>query len=607
VFAHHDGSGTHVSSPSPKLGDVVTVFVRTRGVTRVHVRTVPDAEPSFTAAVADRRAADGETWWRAGLAVRNPVTSYRFLLEGPGGPWWLTQLGVVGHDVPDATDFRLVAYDPPPAWVGDAVVYQIFPDRFARSADADHRPVPDWAVRCDWDTPVIDHGPQTPYQLYGGDLDGIAGRLDHLAALGANTVYLTPVFPAQSSHRYDAAAFDRVDPLLGGEAALARLAEAVHARGWRLLGDLTTNHCGETHPWFTAAISDVDVPERAMFYFDESGDYEAWLGVKSLPKLNWQSDQLRWRFLAGPDAIVARWLRPPQRLRSGTHASPDGLDGWRVDVANMTGRRGRDDYNHEVAALIRAATAAARPDALLVAEHGHDATGDLDRDGWHGTMNYAGFTRPVWSWLRGADLDLTHFLGVPGPVPVRDGPAVLATMRAFGALMSWRSLTSSWNLLGSHDTARIRTVVGTPERGEVAAGLLLTLPGTPMVFAGDEIGLRGSTGEGSRTPMPWHRRESWDTPTFAYYRDLVALRHAHPALRRGGLRWLHADADTLVFAREAPGSAVLVLARRAPGSPARVRFPAASNVYGGATDLVPDPSGMVTLPADGPTLQAWLR
>src|SRR5690606_19025012 len=122
-----------------------------------------------------------------------------------------------------------------------------------------------------------------------------------------------------------------------------------------------------------------------------------------------------------------------------------------------------------------------------------------------------------------------------------------------------------WTLLGSHDTARIRTVVGTPQRGEVAAGLLLTLPGTPMIFAGDELGLHGVNGEDSRTPMPWHRPETWDRRTFGYYRELVALRHRTPSLRHGGLRWLHAEADALVFARETPTETVLVLARRASG------------------------------------------
>jgi alpha-glucosidase len=453
---HHDGSALHVSDPAPALGDTVTVFVRVpRGtrVARVHLRRLQDGEPVFSSAVVDRRDAAGDTWWRAELPVTNPVTRYRFLLGTTAGVRWLTGLGVTHHDVPDATDFRLVAHPAPPAWARDAVVYQIFPDRFAMSPASAHRDTPDWAVRAGWDDPV---GPGTN-TVYGGDLDGIARRLDHVAALGANTIYLTPFFPARSSHRYDASSFDRVDPLLGGDRALERLSAAVHERGWRLLGDLTTNHTGDHHPWFRA--------QRDFYYLDDDGGYESWMGVPSLPKLNWGSAELRRRFAT----IARRWLADPYRL-----------DGWRIDVANMTGRRGADDHAHEVASLLNEAVG---PDRLLIAEHGHDAGADLDAGGWHGTMNYAGFTRPVWGWLRADDLPFDDFLGVPGEVPRWDAAAAVATMTAFAAQVSWRSWTASWQLLGSHDTARIRSVVGDAARQEVAAGLLFTLPGTPMVFA----------------------------------------------------------------------------------------------------------------------------
>src|SRR5439155_7115031 len=143
------------------------------------------------------------------------------------------------------------------------------------------------------------------------------------------------------------------------------------------VGDLTTNHTGDTHPW---------VAEPSLYYVDADGRYEAWQGFPSLPKLNWGSPELRRRFLDPAVGVATRWL--------GT------LDGWRVDVANMTGRRAADDHTRGVAAALRAAM----PGYLLVAEHTHDATGDLDRGGWHGTMNHAGFTRPLWTWLRGPDL-----------------------------------------------------------------------------------------------------------------------------------------------------------------------------------------------------------
>jgi alpha-glucosidase len=572
---------------APSLGSRVTVFLvapDAAGITEVHVRYPADGEPEYAAAVVDR-VVRGATWWRAEVELRNPVVTYRFLVNGPGGARWLNAQGLFGHDVPDHCDFRLTAWSPPPAWAADAVVYEIFPDRFARSASAQVG-APDWSVPCRWDDPVIGRGPQTPYQFYGGDLDGIVEHLDHIAGLGANTVYLTPIFPAPSNHRYDAASFG-VDPLLGGEAALARLAGAVHRRGMRLLGDLTTNHCGQTHPWFAATMGRPDAPEREMFYVD-GDDYECWRGVASLPKFNWGSAELRRRFRT----VIQEWL-----------SEPYGLDGWRVDVANMTGRRRADSYTHEVARLIRESAQQARPDGLVVAEHAHDASADLDVDGWHGTMNYSGFLRPVWSWLRADALDRPDLLGLPDGVPSRTGGATVAAMRAFAAQTSWRSLVHSWNMLGSHDTPRVRTVVG-PERGEVALGLLATYPGIPMVFAGDEIGLEGDNGEDARRTMPWNRAGGWDLRP---YQDLLGLRRSRDALRHGGLRWAHVADDSMAYLRESASERLLVVLRRRPGGPLTVPGVDAATVDGvyGPHAASISPDGAVELPEGGPSCQIF--
>ena len=184
-------------------------------------------------------------------------------------------------------------------------------------------------------------------------------------------------------------------------------------------------------------------------------------------------------------------------------------------------------------------------------------------------------------------------------------------MRAFLAAAPWRASATSWSLLGSHDTTRIRSVVRDPAVGEVAAGLLFTMPGAPMVFAGDEIGIEGVGDPGTRQPFPWHRPEVWDRTTLARYRGLAALRRDHHALRRGGLRWAHAEGDAIAFLRESERQRLLVLAARAGHRPLRLPTGAlglvgeAPNLYGNADPLRPDPDGSVTLPGDGPTFQLW--
>jgi alpha-glucosidase len=601
---HHDGSSLYVPDDVPALGSTASVFVRIPhgdGATDVHVRSTPDAEAELFPGVVDRTT-DTDTWWRCEVPVRNPGTHYRFLLQGgPRGYRWLTGTGLHGHEVSDAFDFGLTAPPGPPGWARDAFVYQIFPDRFARSAHADRRSVPAWARPAGWDDPVDALGPTVASQLYGGDLDGIAAHLDHVADLGADTVYLTPFFPAESNHRYNATDFSAVDPLLGGDESLARLSDALHRRGMRLLGDLTTNHSGDTHEWFRTALADRDAVERGFYYFagPDSDEYEAWLGYRTLPKFRFSSTELRRRLLEGPTSIAGRWLEPPF-----------SLDGWRVDVGHMTGRRAADDFNADVTKALRRTLADTGRELLLLAEHSFDAGPDLGPDRWHAVMDYSAFTTPVRSWLRDPETDEHRHPGLPPLVPRLPAESAVLTMREHLARRPWPATASSWSILSSHDTARIRTIVRSRELHEVAAGLLFTLVGAPMVFAGDEIGLTGTFGEDARTPFPWDRPEHWDRHTLDAYRALARLRRHSPALRRGGLRWVAAQGDALAFQREAPEERLLVHAARCPGDP--IRLPAASlgltggapNVYGGAPDLVAD-GPTVALRGDGPTFQVW--
>lgn len=595
---HHDGGELFVPPGTPALGDTVPVRVRVpagRAERGVHLRVVQDGEPRLVPAWLER-ADEHERWYVADLVVHNPVTSYRFLLDEPDGYRWLNGRGTRSREVPDAADFRLTVHPAAPSWAADAVAYQVFPDRFARSGAVDGA-APDWAWPASWDDEPIGDGPGAARQLYGGDLAGIEQHLDHLERLGVDLLYLTPFFPARSNHRYDASSFDRVDPLLGGDHALASLARAVHTRGMRIMGDLTTNHTGDGHEWFTRARDDRD-SEEASFYLwtDVEPGYVGWLGHASLPKLDYRSPALARRMVGAPGSVVDRWLREPY-----------ALDGWRVDVANMTGRYRDVDLTHEVARAVRATLTAARPDGLLVAEHFYDAAADLTGDGWHAAMNYSGFSRPVWGWLTPPDSDAGAH-GLPVPAARRPGSTMVATMREFAASVPWQVTAHQWNMLGSHDTRRIRTLVGDRALVEVGVGLLMTYPGTPMVFAGDEVGATGTNGEHARVPMPWDRPDAWDLETFEVYRSLVAVRRGSRALRRGGLRWALAGHDAVAYLRETHDERVLVLVARAPWTGAVLpgHLVAAGAVpqtlYG--PDLRLDGLGL-HLPGGGPGVGVW--
>ncbi len=589
---HHDGSEAYVLDAPDELGGEAVLRVRVprgTGVDRVALRYTDDGEARF--AVAERDGEDGaDEWWTARFAVQNPVVSYRWLLGGGEvGYAWVNGLGVVTHDVPDADDFVLSVRRPAPDWHLESVVYEIFPDRFARGGvDA---AAPSWAIERAWDEPVEAGRDTASREWYGGDLRGIAQRLGHVEALGANVIYLTPVFPAGSTHRYDAHALDRVDPLLGGDAALDELVRAAHGRGMRVVADLTTNHVGIGHEWFRAAQADAGAAERDYFLFDDAipHGYAAWWGIPTLPKLNWLSPELRERMLE----IVRSWL-------------DRGLDGWRIDVANMTGRHGATDLNVEVARALREAAG----DALVVAEHAHDFRADLVAGGWDGTMNYSGFLRPAWSWLRAETLPeklRASFWSMPIGLPRFTGGTTVATMRAFRAGVPWQAVLHSWALLDSHDVARFRTVSGSRARHLVGLGLQMTTPGVPMVFAGDELGLEGAWGEDARRTMPWDRPDAWDRVLLEDYRRLVALRRSSDALARGGIRYAHVSDDAIAYLRETPRERLLCLATRDDAplialSLEALGATALETVEGG--DAVVS-GGTALLPGDGPAFHVW--
>lgn len=630
---HHDGSPLHVSSSAPSLGERVALRLRVPtaflesvgGLKAVTVRSTPDGEPAWDAA-RPLGTVGGWQWWQAEVTVHNPRHRYRWLLRtGAGEVLWLNQAGLERLEGRDVDDFALLAAPTSPDWLAASVMYQIVPDRFARSAAADARAAPDWAEPAAWHDPVDPVMPSRVQQFYGGDLDGVVEKLDHLEALGVDLLYLTPFFPAASNHRYDATTFEQVDPLLGGDEALARLTAAAHARGMRVIGDLTTNHTGDGHEWFRTARADPDSAEREFYLFDDDGadggergsGYESWLGTPTLPKLDWSSAELRRRFIDGPDSVVGRWLRPPA-----------ALDGWRIDVASMTGRLREVDLNAEVRQILRRTMDRVAPGTALLAESTNDATEDLTGDAWHGAMTYVLVTRPLWSWLCAPD-GVPHttadggtssepwFFGQPlGGIPSGTAADFAASVTQFSAGIPWRIRLGTMQPLNTHDTARFAThaAEGTVP---VALGLMMTLPGVPMLFAGDEFGLTGADGELSRTPMPWglEHRDPAAAERLALCRELVGLRRRHPVLAAGGMRWVHVDDDAVVFLRESAEESVLVLACSAataleipqealPGlDPAGDADDAVERLHG-SVRLVSG-SGSVHLSAEGPACGIW--
>lgn len=563
---HHDGSALYVRPQRQRLNELVTLRLRAAPdapLDQVFVRICPDGEQQM-APMRRAEATAGAQWWQAEIPLSMPAFGYRFWLLTAEGGWWLTAAGAQRATPTDATDFRLLSGVAAPDWVRSSVFYQIFPDRFDDGEPANN--VRDGEYLCGgrpvmarpWGAPPRSHKESGGVEFFGGDLQGIARRLDYLEDLGVNALYLNPVFTAPSNHKYDTEDYDHVDPHFGGDEALAGLREALDARAMRLMLDVVLNHCGVTHGWFQAAQADPQAPSADFFtWIRHPDDYESWLGHRSLPKLNYASPALREAVYGGADSVVRRWLRPPFRI-----------DGWRLDVANMMARQGANQLGHKIGRALRRAVKHERPDAYLLGEHFYDGTSHLQGDELDASMNYRGFTFPLLQWLAGFDMAAAwgQPWGDPAPLPTEE---LARQWRAFLAAIPWQIALQQFNLLDSHDTPRIRDIVGgDPALLRLAVTLQMAFPGVPCVYYGDEVGLAGGADPYCRGCMPWDPA-AWDQELRGFYRELIHLRRESAALAEGGFQLLLAEGEALAFLRESRDECLLVTAQRAAGpSPA---------------------------------------
>jgi alpha-glucosidase len=555
---HHDGSKKYVSDLYPRLGETVRLKVRTHHlapVSRIVLRTFPDGEQMLTEMSLGETTPPAQ-WWHVDLLISQPVNHYRFIILSDNVVWHYSAAGPTAYVPLDFYDFRILADYNPPRWITDSVFYQIFPDRFS-NGDPSTDPRPD-------EFKYRGHHPQTlqwevlpqddqfsPLVFYGGDLPGIEQRLDYLADLGINALYLNPIFHAYSNHKYDVADYDHIDPHFGGDEALVSLRHKLDARGMRYILDIVPNHAGYWHPWFQTALADAAAPEAEFFTFlSHPDDYASWLGVQSLPKLNYRSAELRRRIYEQPEAVFRRWLQPPY-----------SADGWRVDVANMLGRQGQTQIGLEVTQGIRKAVKATRPDAYLMGENFFDASNQLQGDQWDGVMNYGGFTHPLWHWLRGY-YQGGH--GFPQAIEAAHWPtiAMAETWRNRLAAIPWAIALQQYNLLDSHDTSRIRTIVhGNDALQRLATTVLMTFPGVPGLYYGDEIGMEDLPRLGSRGCMIWEESR-WNQSLLDYHRTLIHLRRTSPILQKGGFQIVLIEPDTVAYQRESLEGRILVFAHR---------------------------------------------
>lgn len=398
-----------------------------------------------------------------------------------------------------------------PDWARDAVFYQIFPDRFANGDEGN-----DPAGAVAWDESP------TPDNFFGGDLAGITAKLSHLEQLGVNGLYLNPVFKAGTNHRYDTHDYFQVEPALGDAGTLRELVQEAHARGIRVLLDGVFNHVGDGFWAFRdlAAQGDASAYRDWFFVRDlplaaDPPSYQTCGGAAFLPKLNTANPDVREHLLD----VATHWI------------DEAGIDGWRLDVPWKVPL--------EFWRAFRARVKQHRPSAYLVGEAWW-SWGDM-RSVFDGLMNYR---------LRARIFDFCLF-------DTQDAEDFAIEVQQMHAESDGGDLML--NLLGSHDTARLMTVAaGDEQRVALALVALFALPGTPMLYYGDEIGLEGGDDPDCRRTMVWDQSR-WRQPIYDLTRKLVSLRRQRAALRRGDFELLLAFNRVLAFVRRHENEAVIVV------------------------------------------------
>lgn len=384
-------------------------------------------------------------------------------------------------------------------WMADQVTYQIFPDRFAigkphTSETKLKLPAyshPDYSLRR-WEE--LPENPSRGKDFFGGDLQGVIDKLDYLQELGVTAVYLTPIFVAPSNHKYDTTDFFTVDPQFGGQKALKALIRQLKRRKMRLILDAAFNHVSDSHSW----------AKRRDFV---TGD--CWRGFGHMPELNLANRKLQDILFRKRDSVLQKYLDM-------------GVDGWRFDVAV--------DVGLPVVRAMRKAIQRRFPEAVLLGEVMCFAGQWCNHDGaFHGVMNYY-FRDAVLGWLR-------------GEVTSRQ---ISSAMNDYFTGYGHAGALRSWNMLASHDTPRLRHTLPEAALRRLALVAQFTLPGVPLIYYGEEIGMDGGPDPDCRRPMIWENSR-WDSQTLALCKKLIEIRQAHVALRRGRLRMLESDA--LVFLR----------------------------------------------------------
>lgn len=396
-------------------------------------------------------------------------------------------------------------------WRNGPVIYQVFVDRFSASTSvsgqaniiASPRKLKNWSDLPSSGKFLPENGLWShELEFWGGDIPGIQSKLDYVNKLGADVLYLTPIHSAFSNHKYDAHDYLQVAPEFGTQKDLENLIAKVHLKNMKIILDGVFNHVGRSSALFQQAHGNSKSARRNWFYFDKryQAGYRAWAGVGNLPALNLENRAVQNYLWRSPDSVVRHYLKL-------------GVDGWRLDVAFELG----DD------ALLGITKAAheSKPGSLVVGEiNGYPA------DWFHcvdGVFNF--YTMNLAIRMAKGELSSNQF-----------GRMLVDLVQDAGL----ESLLKSWLVADNHDTDRLASQVKDTKQRRIVQALQFTLPGSPVIYYGSELGMEGIGDPANRAPMRWDMTTGSNADR-SWIEKLIRIRKRHLALRYGDIRVLATD------------------------------------------------------------------
>ena len=495
----------------------------------------------------------GLLWYYFEVAANGEVAYYSNNDKMTGG------IGVQ-NTYPTGVSYQITVYDKSfktPDWFKKAIMYQIFPDRFFR-ADGEitdkktaYRMHGDWYEPIFFDRHPFEDGPACN-DFYGGNIKGIIQKLDYLKDLGISVIYLNPIFEAFSNHRYDTGDYSKIDPILGNEEDFKELCERAEEKGIRIILDGVFSHTGSDSIYFnkyktygegTGACQSYDSPYGRWYEWNGDGSYNSWWGCSNLPNVREMEPTYIDYILTGNDAIIKKWLKL-------------GASGWRLDVA--------DELPGEFIKILRREAKSAKSDAVIIGEVWEDASNKVS----YGEQR---------EYLLGNELDSVM------NYPFKDGTIGFLTggisaedfadkMLSIMENYPKEVLYSNMNLLGTHDTWRVKTVLGGQyisdgmsneqkqnfrldaanetlaiKRLRLAAFMQMTFVGVPCIYYGDEIGMQGLGDPFNRMPYTWR---CVDNELLEYYKKSAILRNNNDCLKTGDFEIVYASDGVLVYLRQ---------------------------------------------------------